>query len=103
MLISRFASDGPLCPRVTVTRLAVALCAGKLMLDARGRPVPVGYTVNRLKVPSLTAVTLTTTAVAVAGIGSLGRPLTPVICSVRVTPGPSAPGPHWTHPRERVS
>src|SRR5579862_2442374 len=103
MLTSRFASDGLLCPSVTVTRLAVAVCAAKLMLEARGRPVPVGYAVSRLKLLSLTAVTLTTTAVAVGGIVSLGRPLTPVICTVRVTPGPSAPGPHWTHPRARVS
>src|SRR5580704_1506356 len=103
MLISRFASDGLLCPSVTVTRLAVAVCAAKLMFDAPGRPLPVGYTVSRLKLLSLTAVTLRTTAVAVGGIVSLGRPLTPVICTVRVAPGPRAPEPHWTHPRARVS
>src|SRR5580704_10264273 len=105
MFTSRFASVAPFCPRVTVTRLAVMVCAAKLRLEACGRPVPVGYTVSRLAVVLLNAVTLTTTAVALAGIGSAppGSPVTPVICNVRVSPAANAPVPHWMHGGERVS
>src|ERR1035437_6293427 len=105
MFTSRFGSDALLWPRTTVTRLGVAVPGRKLRFDASGRPVPFGETVKRLDGVPPASVTFNTAAVAVAGMGSvpLGSPLTPVICTVRVTPAPSAPGAHSTHEVERVS
>src|SRR5438874_482944 len=94
MLTSRFGSAGFVWPSVTVTRFAVFDCAAKLRFDAVGRPVPVGYAVSRLGDVPLTAVTLSTTALApvelVVLIGSVpdGRPMTLEICTASVVPGP---------------
>src|ERR1700680_390643 len=105
MFTSRVLSDAALWPSATVTRFAVLLREVKFKFDACGRPVPLGNTVSRLDAASFTAVMLSTTAVAVFGIGSgpLGSPVTPVICSVRVPPGPRAPSAHWIHDPGRVS
>src|SRR5439155_26321794 len=98
------ASDEFHCPSPTVTTLAVVVCGSKFRLEAFGRPVPFGYTVSRLKVLSFTATTLSATAVALLGIDSpvLGS-VYPVTWSVRVSPGRSAPVPHWMQLLERVS
>ena len=63
-----------LAPSVTVTRFAITVWAAKLRFDAFGRDVPYGYTVSRLDAEPLTSVTLSTPALALAGIGEFAPP-----------------------------
>src|ERR1700686_235934 len=96
----------PPTPRVTVDRLEMTLPGAKFRLETTGlRLEPYGYMVSRLFAVPATSVRFSTTAVAVAGIGSVtDSPVTPVSCSFSVAPGPKVGlVEHWTQVPVRVS
>src|SRR5882762_1236974 len=74
----------PPLPRPTETRLGTVTCASQLRLDARGTPDPAGNTVRKPPADWLTAVTLSTTAVALAGTAP-----TPPMARFKLPPLPS--------------